>query len=355
MILSYIFYISLLVINCILAAIAQKKNNKKLLFVVVILMSLVVGLRNYSVGIDTKSYATEFNIISINGTVYWEHSFTVLCSLLQKISKNPTFIFFVCALITYSFIIFRLWDFRKISSLSVMISCFYILFFFRTLSAVRQCCAIAICFYFSRYIWKKRYFTFILGVIIASFFHKSAYLCFLYLGTELLLWKFISKKQKMIMSLAIISVPFMFRYATTIFQHYEFYFASSNVDIGYLVLGKLLFLIVTYFLTIKNDNKLIESKKLIMAESSYQKKSVFIYYLMGLVLTIPGYYFTYMERIGLYFYIFEAVYIGILLNGKFTKTKFIYFVGVLILLGYPFVSALVTDGYGVLPYKFFWQ
>lgn len=367
---SYILYIAIFVYCLIAGMRAEKLDKKKAIYPIIIVLTFVAGLRNYTfesgVGIDTKFYAMDFEKIAngLSYDVYWEKGFTCFCKALQMISKHPSFIFTVCALIIYGLIILRLWDFRHIASFGVMVTCFYVMFYFKSLNTIRQFVAVAIVFYFSRYIQKRKYLKFLFGMILALVFHKSAILGMLLLVTDVFFWKNLTKKQKLFLCLLMLISPIVIVYALNVFiAEYAIYFLELNVDVGFLLIGKIAFFVVSAVLANiwYRDDRFGEALEVgsIWRNNRYVYRTVGLYYFVGLLLSMLGYYFAFMERAGLYLYVFESVFFGILMKrtkiNVISKKQFVYAVGIFILLGWTFVGALIGDGYGVLPYKFFWQ
>ena len=95
-----------------------------------------------------------------------------------------------------------------------------------------------------------------------------------------------------------------------------------------------------------------ENKELSKKEG-YSISSVRLYYLIGLLITTGGYMIRYFDRIGLYFYLFEAVYIAMLFKSiRVSKILKLAFAAIC---AYVFVLALYSNGQGQLPYVFVWQ
>ena len=87
--------------------------------------------------------------------------------------------------------------------------------------------------------------------------------------------------------------------------------------------------------------------------TAYTSSTVRIYYAVGLLLTMLGYVFAYMDRVGIYFYLFEAVYIGMLMRSKRVDSIVKIAVAALYLL--LTLMSLLGDGQGQATYLFFWQ
>ena len=68
-----------------------------------------------------------------------------------------------------------------------------------------------------------------------------------------------------------------------------------------------------------------------------------------------GYFFQYMGRVGLLFSIWGIVFWGVLF--KLTKHKLliiVYFLALLLFVAWPFISSMLGNSLGVMPYSFCW-
>ena len=82
-------------------------------------------------------------------------------------------------------------------------------------------------------------------------------------------------------------------------------------------------------------------------------EAVEIYYVVGIFMTMLGYFYPYMERMGLLFYIFEIVYMALFLRRG--KNKVVALLSIVLLFGYDFMVGLITNSNGQNPYLFIWQ
>lgn len=351
---TYFIYISLFIFCCSLSSLAARKNNKKLLIGVIIALTFVAGFRSYAVGKDTVRYAEFFQFIA-DGTPEYayglERSFKILCALLLKIFEHPSFLLLFFAAITNTFILLRLWDFRKTSSMGWMTACYYIAFYFYSYNVIRQMCAVAIIFFATRYIIKRKYLVFLVYTAGAFIFHKSALIGMGFFAIEIFQWKYLNKKQRKFIACMLILFPLCIAYALHSLASYRGYFENPSLNIGVMIIAKLcLFYISSFGLTkhIRQISTDAEKKNAI-----YELGLIRISYLIGLGTTAIGYLFLYMERIGLMYYIFECVYWGMIV--KITKNRNIYKVILFFLLCYQFLGSLVGGGQGEIPYTFIWQ
>ena len=326
---------------------AERYNSKKGVVGVILILVIIAGFRGETVGIDTGNYIKIFNsILSIPVTGYLvdvEASFKIICTILLKIWDNYQFLFCVFALITNACIVVRLWDFRKTISFPWAVIFYVCSFYFLSLNIMRQMCAVAIVFWATRYLKEGRYLLFSIFVIMGNLFHSSAVLGFAYLLLELFRWPHLSeKRKKLLISLLFIGVLFSMYLLNSIALKYEHYFERPKEyeGLGLYLTVKLIFFICSSFFIIKETNKSILS-------------STKLYYFIGFILSTIGFFYPFMNRIGLYHMIYESVYMGLLVK-KSTDNSLFKLLAVL-LFGAAWIYSFLQDGNGCVPYLFVWQ
>lgn len=153
-------------------------KRKTALLLSFIILSLMAGLRKYTVGADTLQFYEAFN--NIGQTNDWtfsefryEYGFSLLCKILYIIFRNPqSLIFFTSIFINFSVFIF-IKNNSKDYFLSTMLYIF-LNYYFNYMNIMRQAIAIGIMLLFYRFLKEKNYLVYLLGIIIAFFFHKTA-------------------------------------------------------------------------------------------------------------------------------------------------------------------------------------
>lgn len=344
---SQLIFIGLLFVCGIFSYFAEKTGKRKYLYIIVAILSFVAGFRSLSVGKDTLGYADMFKLISKgHGELAFglEESFKEICVFLSKFSKEPTCLFLFCAIITNFFILLRFWDYKNESSFLVMVLSYYIVFYFSTMNIMRQMCGVALAFYGTRYLERRKYFIFLCFVVLGYMFHQSILISVMFLCFEVFMWKYLNRKQKILIFLSFIIIPYAATKLASDFSKYSQYFEDFSLDFGFMLIAKMFLLIYTWHLMKKN----VLCKK--DADVGYQMSSVTMYYFVGIILTALGYMFQFMNRIGLPFYIFEGVYWGMVLkNNEKNGTLKIIFV---LLFGYIFVSEMIGNGHRIMPFTF---
>lgn len=150
------------------------KPNKLLIFICMASLVLVSGLRD-TIG-DTHAYMQSYvngdhSLQNIDYT--GDFGFNIFQSLLFSISEDPQLLIFTTALITNALIVLTLYKYSRVIEISLYVyitSGMYIV----SMNGIRQFLAAAIIFSVTKYIlngdWKK----YLLVVLIASTFHKTA-------------------------------------------------------------------------------------------------------------------------------------------------------------------------------------
>ena len=352
---TYLVYFVAFSIVLFLAYLAQRNDRKKYLIYAALILSLLAGLRATTVGIDTENYSKLFAHIAdgrLDLAYGLETSFKYICAVLLGIWNNSNFLFTIFALITNILIFVRLWDYRDQISITWSVAIYLAMFYFMTFNILRQFVAIAIIFYGTRYLARKKYVAFLAFVAIAFLFHKSAILGAGFLLLEIFSWKQLSKIQRKYLRILIAASPVVaIAAAAVLLSRYVPYISQITFNFGAMLFVKVLIFLFTLIVFKHSYTDRTDEEGCMLAE--YSLKTVRVYYLVGLLVAMLGYVFMFMERIGLYFYVFEIVYVGMFLKSK--RVDFIF--KMLIAAFYLLLFALTFfgDGQGQSDYLFFWQ
>lgn len=351
---TYIVYFSALLSSVGLAYFGQKKNKKKYLIFAALILSLIAGLRANNVGVDTPNYLKLFTYIAdgqLDLAYGLETSFKYICAFLLGIWNHPNFLFTVFALITNILIFSRLWDLKEYISIPWAVIVYWGVFYFATLNILRQYIAVAIIFFATKYIVKRNYARFILCVFLASLFHKSALIGIAFIIFDIFAWRRLTPKQKRIIRTFLTIVPIVaIIFGTVIIGRYAAYFENPEWNIGLLLPMKFVIFAFTAILMVgeyRYSSECAEHK-----EEVYLARTTNIYYALGILVTSIGYMFTFMDRVGLYFYLFETVYIGRVMKSKHVGL-FRFAVAALYLM--LLLISIFGNGQGQGNYLFIWQ
>lgn len=354
-------YLILLATCVVFAKYAQETRQGIYWWAVMLFLTLFAGLRGVSVGVDTPKYTQIFRMLAEGYPDAWfgeERTFLNLVRALQCISESPTFLFLLFAFITNLFVFWRIWDFRYAISLPWSVFYYYACFYFFTFNVMRQMVAVAIVFWGTRYIQKGKYIPFLIAVAVACIFHQSALLGLAFLAGDILFknkWDWQGKlkayKKKLLPIVSALGVLVLIGGIVVLrASGYLRYFTNVTLNLGVLVPMKLCFVAAFIWLVKQKSGKWGGTDGL---TCEYCNKNVTSYYGLGLLLSLFGYFYSFMDRIGLYFLIFGCVFVGYI--WRRAKTKWLLYVIFAVLLILPFIKDLFAGGHGQLPYKFFWQ
>lgn len=352
---TYAVYLGTAALGWIFVGKAERRRNVFWMWACAALFTLVAGFRGYSVGLDTQNYANKFYLISMGEFLYaygLETSFKYICYGLSKLSDNGTVFLTVMAAITNTCVVIRMWDFREISSLRRAVTFYYMGFFFMSLNGIRQFCAVAILFFFTRYIDRGKSYIFFAGLFLAVLFHRSAVVGATFMIFELLRWNELERNEKLSISFAIFAAPFALALVLPSLSRYFKYFSLVRLNIGFMIPLKILFFFLTLIFVYQTKTRRAKS---FSADLYVPFKMICVSYVLGLSLSSLGYIFPFLDRVSWYFYIFEGVYLGMLFKDREPINRFVFGGTALFMTGYTFFHNIAGNSQGTSPYLFFWR
>lgn len=163
------------------------KKNGEIFFFVLSAICVVAfqGLRSYFVGTDTQVYINSFieigkhiSLKSGLGITYqnFEIGFIVFNKILFMLHVNERLFLIIVSAIVQLPIFYTIYKYSDSPLLSVL-TYFSLGNFFVTFSALRQSISMALCFYGYHFIKKKKILLYVITVLLAALFHKSALFC----------------------------------------------------------------------------------------------------------------------------------------------------------------------------------
>lgn len=184
---SYVLYLSFFMISIFWSwKYGQKKNGsvslkKKVMYCLLITLPIIFiqGFR-YDVGTDYMSYSSLYRGFSEgNDTFYaWyanEPLFIFMCRIIYFVTQGGQYSFFIVDAILMNVLLFITFDYYKDQvSLPFMYFFYYLLCFPYFLNIERQGLAVIIVWYATRYVHQKKFFKFLLCILIATLFHNTA-------------------------------------------------------------------------------------------------------------------------------------------------------------------------------------
>lgn len=345
-------YLLVLLLTGSVSVLADKRRSQLAVLWVVILLSAFCGLRGASVGVDTSNYYNLLSNIRITGVRYGSDiGFSAVSYVLMKLLGKPEYVLLTYAFFTNCLIVFRLWDFRDKASFPLMILIFMVFHYPYTFNIVRHYLAIAVIFWGTRYLERNCYFRYIVLNAIAVGFHTSAILCFSFLFLSFG-FRCQTKKFK---TIGFILAFFFVVLGVVIFnsniQKYSYYFLQSSGTIHGMTLLKTLCMLGVVF-----TNKVLWNRKLSMSRTGEyvpMGKEVVVAYLTGLVLASTGMFYTYMNRVGFYFLMYEMPFWGQIVRVR--KNAAFYRLVVAVMVLYAVIQTVRYDTSGLINYVSFLQ
>ena len=183
---TYFIYLSLLAVLVFLTEYKQKSATAELVFetkqklrlqhfAALLILSFVVGFR-YEVGVDWEGYKDSFISIKDSPSLsysdqYMEFGYFYINKAVAMLGLSYEWMFFTVALISWYFI------FKSVPKLILPLLIYFLFVdecFFWSMNGVRQFTAISIWMVATRYIINRNIKKYILLLLIASLFHRTA-------------------------------------------------------------------------------------------------------------------------------------------------------------------------------------
>lgn len=343
----------------------NNKQSKKILIFLLLPLFLLTAFRDVSVGNDTLNYYNAFKYISLQPSIIeaikhsrFEIGYVFLNYFISCVTDNYYVLQFLMTVIIYK----SLYDFLKKKSENLAMSCFIFLtlrMFIGPMNTVRQWLAISFLFYGISQLEKKNKFKFLLFVLLASTFHKTAII----FSVLLILPYFSNKKffKLFLFSFGFLLVFFgnkVFMILTSILGLYKGYL-NSKYFINFNYLGVCLILIVNIIIFC-----LFEFYKKDYLINNKNKKIDIRYYIcycaliFELFINIIGLNSTIMGRLSVYFEVFYLISIPHLCKVSIIKNKsyVLQFIIMILFVGI-FYTVMIYRPYwnGVSIYKFYFM
>ncbi len=344
---SMLFYIAVIAIAAFGGYMAQKKDQRYWLLIPILVFSIVAGLRASEVGVDTQANLRAFQACLNYGSKYIsrEHLYFYIAALLLRIWNNGNLVLMFYALVIYTLVFLRLWDFRKVINLPISTVLFGLFYFGSTMNGLRMWIAMSIVFFVTRYLKKDNYIVFGVCVLAAALsFHVSAVFAILFILGYIGYRKTYTRIQKYILyGCAIAIVPA----GVLGFMMYGHYLEDMTIQIGLMPVARLAVLIVSFVLFQKEIPGSWDPSDL--QEDNESFKTLFVICAVGSLFAFASCFVEFAGRIGHYFRMFEIVYYSMIFtvveNKKWEKLAL---GGALLLLGLYYLYSY----YGVVPYNF---
>lgn len=316
----------------------------------ILLFWFLTAFRDSSIGNDTMQYLNYYNSIAkygVNSNYSIEMGYQYFCLFLSKITPNPYFLLIVCATLCY-FVCG--WYICKNSNniLFSLILLFCTVFSFFT-SGLRQAIAMVIVLIAHEMIKKKWAVIAIVLILLATFFHTSALICFLWFAH-----KFIPKKPLTVVLIALVLAilsgsGILDSVLVSVFKEYQEYFISEYAGSGWLGISYYLSrALVFYFLIYLARRDSLKENESSLAVSNA---------ILLVFLTCLGFSVNLFNRAGNYFLLITVIDIPNAFNSGNIKNRNVWMLAMGgIMLAYFIVVLIVRPEWNNLyPYRFNWN
>lgn len=333
-------YVLCISVVLLLSFAADRSERKILLFFCAMILSLFCGFRGVGIGVDTEHYFKYMSYIRDGGVMYGSDvGFSAISYILMELFDNPFIPLILYATVTNYLIVFRLWDFRKESSLPLMLLMYMVLYYPYSFNIVRQFLAISIVFWATRFIERKQVVKYVFANIIACTIHASSLVCF-----SFLFYTFGKKTESnLYKAIGFVFAVFFIAAGLNLFSgninKYEGYFAAFEGSVHAITLVKILCLGIIAMLNRgfgKGCFSLSKYGKAIPMQQDIPKL-----YATGLCLSALGMFFPYMNRIGFYFIMYEMPFWGQAIRA--ITDRYFYKMTILIIIAYVLIVNIMAD------------
>lgn len=345
-------YYSLITLILIISIVLLGTRNNNLKTKIIITVSsigmiLIQGLRHPSIGTDIQSYlvglrlSKDMKFFSGDTLYNYEIGYSVFSQILAKIGFGEREFLFIVATIIIIPIMFTIGKRSKIPTLSIiMYMCLG--FFLFTFSGIRQSIAFSITFFSYNYIENRNFKKFIISVILAVLFHKTA-IIFIF---AYMLFKIRIKEKYLVFIFAGLFIIGLFKERIFIVIHsiYKGYPPVIESTGAYTMLAIMVIVYISSYL---------------LAKPSRVNNSFFAYrnyLLMAMAIQVFASISNTIMRAGFYYYIFIILLIPELIKQQNNRYLRLIITMVSILISLAFFQFQAGSGYlNIIPYRFFWE
>lgn len=356
----YALIVLLTTMSMHMASFVNEKRAKRYVLIAVLIAGLFSALR-FDVGKDYlpffeygKRIASLSSVQAAMGLSRGvENSFSFLAYYSEKLFGNSAVIIGLYGFITQALMLTGMWRLRKHMKPEAATFLYMCSFYWRTYNIFRQALAIAIVFFAITYLLENKRLIFVLLVVLATLFHRTA------IVSIVLLWYFRTQKKNNLFSKIVdyvlpvvlaLSIESMFTLASRISilsRYVKYYSDYQSESIFTLGTGLVLIQVGAYiFYRIKKKN----------TESSFETSAIFDKAMFCmLVFYLLGFQIQFAARIGLYFTVLSYCSFAKICGRtrtRYSKFKFsafqLIFIGVSIMY---FISYMNSNGYGQIPYS----
>lgn len=375
--LYYFLIVYILVLAISLGVNTQNSFKKKAyIFLTFGLFTIMASLRSENVGNDTIVYISLFKSILVMDDLTafvgrYEIGYLYLNKLLSLIFSNPQIILIVTSFFTmFGFATF-INKYSKVTWLSVYLF-FTLRFFDTTMNVIRLNIAIVLILFAYDFLRQKKLFNFILIVIAAFLFHRTAIVFLLAWPITKLKFNYKTVTFIIISSLLLyIGFSSILYTMFKIFPTYQYYLDSVYLD-GEIRLASVMNILVGISIILLGvsakyykKNNLISNNIVKITpnfldeekEAINDGENMLLLLIVGVAFTFLSFKFNLLGRVGSYFLVFSIVYLPNSINQLKNKklVAVIIFIVVVLFFAYATCIQIIRPEWNrIYPYTFFW-
>lgn len=327
----------ILSVICMYFAEKKQTNNKIFLVLAMVIPSITAAFRQS--GIDYDAYKYVYTSIKHNK----EYGIEIGWILLNKISPTYEVLLFLSAALFFSVVCFSI---LKLVKKDVWIAWYIVLVvcYGTFCNATRQMLAVAFVFLAVTYLLDKKHVKFLVMVLCAVQFHKSAIFMIVVVPIYLLISKRLKNQEWLIIVISIMCLlgsPICI-YILNKLDMYTGYLNNTTINVN---AGFLLYMLPPLWYYYK--------RKYLFSQKEIINKCVGIY-LLAIPFQLLGWSIAFADRVMLYFQIFISVIVPMIIsncdNAERYKLRCLYIIWFSI---HYIVIGIIMNGNGCYPYRIF--
>ncbi|AHF08650.1 EpsG family protein [Desulfitobacterium metallireducens] len=351
-----------------------KQHGKKdsiYLFCTMSVLFVLAALRAHTIGNDTQTYVWLFENISrmsiqdLNTNSRYELGYLYYNKAVSIINGNPQVLLAITSLI----LIVGYARFIRKYSMNVWLSVYLFLvmgYFGSAVNILRQCIAMIVLLYSYSFIKRKKILPFLICVILATTFHKTAIVFVLAYPISKMR---INYKTIGAFTAGTIVVYIVFtRALNVLFSYlpiYQYYLGGKYMEGGIRTASVVSFGITLCIFLVglcsgayKRESKLVNENGIATIKENNENQIMTIFLMFSLSVTVISFKFNLLDRMSEYFSVFSIVYLPNILRNFKNKNLSVLLTAVVIVaftIYFTTIQLYRPDWNYIYPYEFFWQ
>lgn len=332
------------------------KNKTIVVYLTMPILWFISAFRNYNIGNDTLEYLRLFNLVEDSNSILlftdrYEIGYLILNKIVSMFSSNPASIIFVSSTIIYFGFSRFIIKFSKNPGLSVLL--FVLMgYFAQSMNLIRFQLACVILLYAFEKLLENKNKSFLLIVLIALLFHKTAIIFLVALPLKYL--KITLKSITLIGTSTIVVYALfdkVFSYITNLFSYYIDYSNTAYFN-GEIRLASILYFLITisillFSLLIRRNNKQY-------FENSEYEDFMLLLLFVGSCILLLSFKFNLLDRVSDYFRIYSVILVPnilLFIKDKYRRLIYSLLICLLFLVYFSFIHISRPEWNNIYPYE----